>query len=108
MYIRPSCTISTLLRSPGSCGQLFFGIGERRSAVNFYAILSREWGDQGREKKRDNAPMCEVRFAPINGHRKRDAACPKCADCVEKLENHGAPKIPQMSRIGDFSRCKAL
>jgi hypothetical protein len=30
------------------------------------------------------------------------------ADCVEKLENCGAPKIPQMSRIGDFSHCKAL
>jgi hypothetical protein len=24
--------------------------------------------------------MCEVRFAPINGHRKRDAACPKSAN----------------------------
>jgi len=29
-------------------------------------------------------------------------------DCVEKLENRGAPKISQMYRIGDFSRCKAL
>ena len=26
--------------------------------------LSREWDDQAREKKRANAPMCEVRFAP--------------------------------------------
>jgi hypothetical protein len=34
--------------------------------------------------------------------------CPLLADCVEKLENRGAPKISQMSRIGDFSRCKAL
>jgi hypothetical protein len=30
------------------------------------------------------------------------------ADCVEKLENRAAPKISQMERIGDFSRCKAL
>jgi hypothetical protein len=30
---------------------------------------------------------------------------PLVADTVEKLENRGAPKI---SRIGDFSRCKAL
>jgi hypothetical protein len=29
-------------------------------------------------------------------------------DCVEKLENRGAPKISQMWRIGDFSRGKAL
>ena len=49
----------------------------------------------------------EVRFAPINGHRKHDAACPFCADCVEKLENHSARKISQMQRIGDFSRRKA-
>jgi hypothetical protein len=33
---------------------------------------------------------------------------PLCADCVEKLENRGAPKISQMWRIGDFCRCKAL
>jgi hypothetical protein len=24
------------------------------------------------------------------------APCPSCADCVEKLENRGAPKISQM------------
>jgi hypothetical protein len=29
------------------------------------------------------------------------------ADCVEKLRNRGAPKISQMSHVGDFSRCKA-
>jgi hypothetical protein len=29
------------------------------------------------------------------------------ADSVEKLENRGAPKISQTSRIGDFSRCEA-
>jgi hypothetical protein len=29
-------------------------------------------------------------------------------DCVEKLDNRWAPKISQMLRIGDFSRCKAL
>jgi hypothetical protein len=33
---------------------------------------------------------------------------PLLADCVEKLENRGAPKISQMWRIGDVSRCKAL
>jgi hypothetical protein len=33
---------------------------------------------------------------------------PLCADCVEKLENRGAPKISQMSHVGNFSRCKAL
>jgi hypothetical protein len=30
------------------------------------------------------------------------------ADCVEKLENRAAPKISQMQRIDDFSRCNAL
>ena len=30
------------------------------------------------------------------------------ADCVEKLRNRGAPKISQMSHVGDFCRCKAL
>jgi hypothetical protein len=34
--------------------------------------------------------------------------CPLCADCVEKLENRAAPKISQMLRIVDFSRCNAL
>jgi hypothetical protein len=29
-------------------------------------------------------------------------------DSVEKLDNRWAPKISQMLRIGDFSRCKAL
>src|SRR6476646_8390281 len=33
---------------------------------------------------------------------------PLRSDCVEKLENRGAPKISQMSCVGDFSRCKAL
>jgi hypothetical protein len=33
---------------------------------------------------------------------------PLCADCVEKLENRAAPKISQMQRIDDFSRCNAL
>lgn len=33
--------------------------------------------DRGREKKRANAPKGEVRFAPINGRRKRNAACPR-------------------------------
>jgi len=33
---------------------------------------------------------------------------PLLADCVEKLENRAAPKIPQMQRIDDFSRCNAL
>ena len=27
---------------------------------------------------------------------------PLLADCVEKLENHGPPKISQMQRTGDF------
>jgi hypothetical protein len=30
--------------------------------------------DRGREKKRANAPEGAVRFAPINGRRKRNAA----------------------------------
>jgi hypothetical protein len=30
------------------------------------------------------------------------------ADCVEKLENRAAPKISQMQRVDDFSRCNAL
>jgi hypothetical protein len=34
--------------------------------------------------------------------------CPFVADCVEKLENRAAPKISQMQRIDDFSRCNAL
>jgi hypothetical protein len=29
-------------------------------------------------------------------------------DCVEKLENRAAPKISQMQRIDDLSRCNAL
>jgi hypothetical protein len=33
---------------------------------------------------------------------------PLLADCVEKLENRGPPKISQMLRIGDFSHCKPL
>jgi hypothetical protein len=33
---------------------------------------------------------------------------PLLADCVEKLENRAAPKISQMQRIDDFSRCNAL
>jgi len=33
---------------------------------------------------------------------------PLLADCVEKLENRAAPKISQMLRIVDFSRCNAL
>src|SRR5260370_18519986 len=33
---------------------------------------------------------------------------PPSADCVEKLENRGSPKISQVSHVGDFSRCKAL
>jgi hypothetical protein len=36
-----------------------------------------------------------------------DDDSPLCADCVEKLENRGAPKISQMSHVGNFSRCKA-
>jgi hypothetical protein len=36
------------------------------------------------------------------------AACLQLADCVEKLENRGAPKISQVSHLGDLSRCKAL
>jgi hypothetical protein len=34
--------------------------------------------------------------------------CPIRVDSVEKLRNRGAPKISQMSHVGDFSRCKAL
>jgi hypothetical protein len=34
--------------------------------------------------------------------------CLSLADCVEKLENRAAPKISQMQRIDDFSRCNAL
>jgi hypothetical protein len=33
---------------------------------------------------------------------------PLCADCVEKLENREASKISQISRVGEFSDCKAL
>jgi hypothetical protein len=38
----------------------------------------------------------DVCFAPVSGHRQAVSACPKSADCVEKLENRGAPKISQM------------
>jgi hypothetical protein len=33
---------------------------------------------------------------------------PVLADCVEKVENRGAPKISRMSNVGDLSRSKAL
>jgi hypothetical protein len=46
--------------------------------------------------------------APGPGIKSDIAACPFRADCVEKLENRGASKIPQMSHIGDFSHRKAL
>ena len=57
-----------------------------------------------------NVSMCEVSFAPINGHRKRDAACPKsansgkdwtcigdkraimCADCAYALPDDHEPR----------------
>ena len=38
----------------------------------------------------------DVCFTPVSGHRQAVSACPKSADCVEKLENRGAPKIWQM------------
>ncbi|MGB0058131.1 MAG: hypothetical protein WBQ20_15560, partial [Methyloceanibacter sp.] len=41
--------------------------------------FSSRMGRPGRENKRANAPKRDVSFAPINGHRKRDAACPKSA-----------------------------
>jgi hypothetical protein len=53
-------------------------------------------------------PPREGRSALKAGHRGRRPASPLWADIVEKLENRRAPKISQMSRIGDFSRCKAL
>jgi len=37
------------------------------------------WMRPGRENKRANAPKRDVSFAPINGRRKRNAACPKGA-----------------------------
>ena len=41
------------------------GIGIRPVRHEFHTpSLSREWGDQRREKKRANAPICEIRFAP--------------------------------------------
>ena len=43
-----------------------------------------------------------------SGHLTQPDLGPLSADCVEKLENRGAPKISQMQRIGDFSHCKAL
>ena len=57
--------------------------------------LSREWGDQGREKKRADASMCEVRFATINGHRQGDGACPKCARFRKWVEPSRSADDPQ-------------
>jgi hypothetical protein len=42
------------------------------------------------------------------GRHREFAKRPLRADCVEKLENRAAPKISQMQRIDDFSRCNAL
>ena len=36
--------------------------------MNFIRHPFSEWGDQGLEKKRTNAPKREVSFSPINGH----------------------------------------
>jgi hypothetical protein len=52
---------------------------------------------------------CSVRPLLMVNHDDRAVdEWPLRADCVEKLENRGASKISQMSRIGDFSCCKAL
>jgi hypothetical protein len=53
-------------------------------------------------------PARHVRFTLWSRHRQPAPACPFGADCVEKLENREAPKISQMQRIDDFSRCNAL
>jgi len=42
------------------------------------------------------------------GRKQASQEWPFLADCVEKLENRAAPKISQMQRIDDFSRCNAL
>jgi hypothetical protein len=39
---------------------------------------------------------CDVRYPPEIRLYPDIAPCLKSADCVEKLENHGAPKISQM------------
>ena len=52
-------------------------------------------GDQGRESKRADAPKCEVRFAPINGHRQLGGARPISADSVAKLVLWKVSKIPR-------------
>jgi hypothetical protein len=49
-----------------------------------------------------------VRSRAYNRPKSGVAPCPFCDDCVEKLENRAAPKISQMQRIDDFSRCNAL
>ena len=55
----------------------FSGSAQGRSAADFiYHPCHANGGDQV-QKKRANAPKREVRFAPINGHRKRDVACSK-------------------------------
>jgi hypothetical protein len=63
---------------------------ERTLLFNFPASLRdvRNWQHLG-----DVAILANVHFA---------------ADSVEKLENRGASKIPQMSDVGEFSYCKAL
>jgi hypothetical protein len=52
--------------------------------------LSSQMGRPGRERKRANAPKGEVRFAPINGRRKRNAACPKGAMDRDRGEPFGS------------------
>jgi len=43
-----------------------------------------------------------------SGHVLEIPPLPLWTGCVEKLENRAAPKISQMQRIDDFSRCNAL
>jgi hypothetical protein len=61
---------------------------------------------------RSNAPFRpfanHFRSTLIKGRRQTGPVDPLDADCVEKLENRAAPKISQMQRIDDFSRCNAL
>ena len=60
-----------------------FGIGVGSVSGEFHRHPHhRGWVDLGHEKKRANGPKREVRFAPINGHRKCDAVGPKSADIV--------------------------
>jgi hypothetical protein len=52
------------------------------------------------------ASKSDFRYTPDSGHRPTATACPKSADCVEKLEIRGASKISQMMHVGNSSRRK--